>query len=386
MQYASGQADDTSSSASAIPCHRFSLADIEAATNNFDDERVIGEGGFGKVYKGSISIEETNHVVAIKRLNSMSNQGAPEFKAEIEILSKLRHCHLVSLMGFCDDNKEMILVYEYMPHGTLHDQLHKAAIPFSWVQRLKIAIGAGRGLDYLHTGFGTQQGIIHRDVKSSNILLDENLAAKLSDFGLSKIGPTNQSLSCIEASVKGTLGYLDPEFFYTTQLTRKTDVYAFGVVLFELLSGRLPVDIKYGEEQCSLVRWAQKYVTEKKFEQMADSKIQGTISPKCLRQFAQIAYRCLISIPKERPTIAEVVGLLQKLLELQKKWEISANQSGAMGFTSKIHKYFVFTTKQSSGMHKLFLNVVCAFFALRLQNNLNIKKQFLTLTIGLFNG
>ncbi|GKC25739.1 receptor-like protein kinase FERONIA, partial [Tanacetum coccineum] len=166
-----------SSSTSAQSCHQFSIAEIHSATNDFDDDLIIGDGGFGKVYKGSICIKGTSQVVAIKRLDTMSNQGATEFRTEIEMLSKLRHCNLVSLIGFCDDNMEMILVYVYMPRGTLYAHLHKATTALSWVQRLKIAIGAGRGLDYLHTGFGTQHGIIHRDVKSSNILLNENWAA-----------------------------------------------------------------------------------------------------------------------------------------------------------------------------------------------------------------
>ncbi|MFS7966417.1 putative protein kinase RLK-Pelle-CrRLK1L-1 family [Helianthus anomalus] len=236
MNSASAQGETWSSSTSAHPCRIFSLGEILYATKNFDDEHVIGEGGFGKVYKGRISGEEAGHVVAIKRLDSMSNQGELEFRAEINMLSKLRHCHLVSLIGYCDENKEMILVYDFMPNGTLSHHLHKADTPLSWVTRLNIAIGAARGLDYLHTGVGTQYGVIHRDVKSSNILLDHNWSAMISDFGLSKISPTNQSNSFVDASVKGTFGYLDPEYFYTRKLTRKTDVYAFGVVLFEFTS------------------------------------------------------------------------------------------------------------------------------------------------------
>ncbi|XP_023730055.1 serine/threonine-protein kinase PCRK2 [Lactuca sativa] len=235
-----------------------------------------------------------------------------------------------------------------MPRGTLYHHLHKAETPLNWVQRLKIAIGAGRGLDYLHTGVGTQHGVIHRDVKSSNILLNENWDAMISDFGLSKIGPTNQSSSYVDASVKGTFGYLDPEYFYTRKLTRKTDVYAFGVVLFELLSGRLAVDERNSEDQCSLVRWAQKCVKERKLDQMVDPNIKGTIFPKCLKRFAQIAYRCLLSVLKERPTIAEAVVSLQALLELQQRHENSAEPSGITGFTWKIHKYLVLATKQNS--------------------------------------
>ncbi|XP_071726804.1 probable receptor-like protein kinase At5g38990 [Rutidosis leptorrhynchoides] len=223
----------SSSSTSAPSCRRFTLAEIQSATNDFDDELVIGRGGFGKVYKSRISIQETGHVVAIKRLDCMSNQGASEFRAEIEMLSKLRHCNLVSLIGYCDDNKEMILVYEYMPNGTLYDHLHKDATPLTWVQRLKMAVGAGRGLDYLHTCFGTRQGVIHRDIKSSNILLNENWEA-----------------------------------------------------MFELLSGRLAVDERQEEEQCSLVRWSQKCVKQRKYDQMVDPTIRGTVSNKFLKRFA----------------------------------------------------------------------------------------------------
>ncbi|GKB82938.1 receptor-like protein kinase FERONIA [Tanacetum coccineum] len=329
MDKANVDAEKLTSSTSAQPSRRFTIAEIQSATNNFDDELVIGQGGFGKVYKGQISIEESSHFVAIKRLDSMSNQGAAEFKAEIQMLSKLRHCNLVSLIGYCDDIKEMILVYVYMPRGTLYDHLHKVTdTPLSWIQRLKIAIGAARGLDYLHTGFGTQHGVIHRDVKSSNILLDENWAAMISDFGLSKIGPIDQASNNISVSVKGTFGYLDPEYFYTRKLTRKTDVYAFGVLLFELLSGMLAVDERLVEEHCSLSRWAQKCVKERKFDQTVDSTITGTIAPKCLRGFAEIANRCLIRDFEKRPSMTQVVAKLQDLLELQEKCDNSADLPG----------------------------------------------------------
>ncbi|KAJ0706061.1 putative protein kinase RLK-Pelle-CrRLK1L-1 family [Helianthus annuus] len=295
-----------------------------------------------------MSSEAVGHVVAIKRLDSMSDQGELEFRAEIDMLSKLRHCHLVSLIGYCHENKEMILVYDFMSNGTLYQHLHKVdSALLSWLRRLKIAIGAARGLDYLHTGVGTQHGVIHRDVKTSNILLDESWAAMISDFGLSKIGPTNQLISYVDASVKGTFGYLDPEYFYTRKLTRKTDVYAFGVVLFELISGRLPVDERYGEDQCSLVRWAQKCVKERKLDQMVDFSIKGTISPKCLKRFIHIAHRCVHSVLKERPTMTEVVASLQALLELQEKSNQSSESSGIMGLTWKLPKYF----SLNSGTH-----------------------------------
>ncbi|KAF5812843.1 putative protein kinase RLK-Pelle-CrRLK1L-1 family [Helianthus annuus] len=335
MYFATGEAAKLSSLTSAQPCLRFSLAEIQAATKTFDDEQLLGEGGFGKVYKGHICIAETSQVVAIKRLSSISEQGELEFRSEIEAISKLRHHNLVSLIGFCDDNKEMILVYEYMPNGTLYHHLHKDDTPLNWVQRLTIAIGAARGLEHLHKGDGMKQGIIHRDVKSSNILLDENWDAVISDFGLSKIVPIDRS---VYTGAKGTFGYMDPDYFYTGKLTWGTDVYAFGVVLFELLSGRIAVDLSKGEES-SLVRWAQKCVKDRKFDQLVDANIKGTIYVKCLGRFAKIADRCLHSDLKERPTMTEVVASLKELQQIQKKWDNAAKSSITTVFSWMIPKF-----------------------------------------------
>jgi len=163
--------DAESSSSLELPlhCRQLTISKIHLATRNFDDSLVIGRGGFSIVYKGTITVGATNLVAVIKRLDTTSNQGAEEFWNEVQMLSKLRHYHLVSLIGCCNDGQEMILVYEYMPHGTLEDHLHKFQSPLTWVRRLKICIGAARGLDYLHTGTGIKHGVIHRDVKSSNI-------------------------------------------------------------------------------------------------------------------------------------------------------------------------------------------------------------------------
>ncbi|GJW95288.1 kinase RLK-Pelle-CrRLK1L-1 family protein, partial [Tanacetum coccineum] len=290
MDKGNGDAEKLTSSTSAQPSRRFTIAEIQSITNNFDDELVIGQGGFGKVYKGQISIEESSHFVAIKRLDSMSNQGAAEFKAEIEMLSNLRHCNLVSLIGYCDDNREMILVYVYMPRGTLYDHLHKVtATPLSWIQRLKIAIGAG--------WFSLPSQRVLASQHGSHTSCCEEFAYNVS------------------VSVKGTFGYLDPEYFYTSKLTRKTDVYAFGVVLFELLSGKLAVDRDIEEEQ-------------------------GTIAPKCLRGFAEIANRCLIRDFEKRPSMTQVVAKLQDLLELQEKCDNSADSPGTTsGFNWMIRQY-----------------------------------------------
>ncbi|KAM7486253.1 hypothetical protein LguiA_002312 [Lonicera macranthoides] len=274
-------------------CRRFTIAEIRVATRNFSQGFVIGKGGFGKVFKGTIDNGATT--VAIKRLDPMSKQGGKEFTIEIEMLSKIRHSHVVSLMGYCDDNDEMILVYDYVENGSLADHLYKEKVRngsnfnMSWVKRVKICIGAARGLDYLHTGTGILQRVIHRDVKSSNILLDENWDAKISDFGLSKIGPANQSSTHVSTRVKGTQGYCDPEYFLTRRLTRKSDVFSFGVVLFEVLCGRHVFDYRLPKEQISLVLWAQQCIQEDKTHLLIDHNLKWEVFENSLKAFVKIA-------------------------------------------------------------------------------------------------
>ncbi|KAM7462741.1 hypothetical protein LguiA_030862 [Lonicera macranthoides] len=318
----------SSSLPSERSCRRFSLAEILLATHNFSDELVLGRGGFGKVYKGVI--DNGTVTVAIKRLNHMSKQGSREFWNEIEMLSKFRHSHLVSLIGYCNVGKEKIIVYEYMVNGTLADHLHKKGTngssgnsTLSWVQRLKICIGAAHGLDYLHTGTGVIDRVIHRDVKSSNILLDANFAARISDFGMSKIGPANTTITHVSTNVKGTFGYVDPEYFLTRKLTRKSDVYSFGVVLFEVLCGRPVIDLRLDDEQKGLAGWAQQNVKEGTLDQIIDRSLSGQILPDSLKTFAQLADQCLHMFSKNRPTMAEVVVSLELALALQERVEYS---------------------------------------------------------------
>ncbi|XP_017225611.1 receptor-like protein kinase FERONIA isoform X1 [Daucus carota subsp. sativus] len=298
-------------------CHRFSLDQMQKATSNFCDELVIGEGGFGKVYKGTFENGPT--VVAIKRLQSMSRQGSTEFRTEIEMLSQLRHSHLVSLIGYCDEGHEMILVYEFMSGGTLADHLYKSRPSLSWVQRLKICIGAARGLHYLHTGTGIKQRIIHRDVKTTNILLDDNLEAKISDFGLSKTSLANQATTFVSTHVKGTYGYFDPYYFLTHRLTWRSDVYSFGVVLFEVFCGRPAVDRTRSEEQRGLAGWAQHCFKEGILGQIIDHRIKGDVFSDSLEAYVKVAIQCLHFGPKHRPTMAEIVVGLESALALQEK-------------------------------------------------------------------
>ncbi|XVF03150.1 hypothetical protein REPUB_Repub04eG0236000 [Reevesia pubescens] len=274
-------------------CRCFSFAEMKAATDNFSNNLLIGAGGFGKVYKGTIKGGTTP--VAIKRSNP-------------------------------DSHQEMILVYDYMAHGTLCDHLYKTnQPPLPWKQRLRICIGAARGLHYLHTG--ANHTIIHRDVKSTNILLDENWVAKVSDFGLSKVGPNllTQSNTHVSTVVKGSFGYLDPEYYRRQKLTEKSDVYSFGVVLFEVLCARPAVLrlLENGEddhEKVNLAEWAIHCCQSGTLDQIIDPYLQGKIDPTCLKTYSDIARKSLVDRGCERPKMGDVLwNLEQALMQQQEK-------------------------------------------------------------------
>ncbi|KMZ63951.1 Kinase family protein [Zostera marina] len=302
---------------------RISLEELIFATDDFDEKRIIGSGGFGNVYKGKL--RRNGMQVAVKRGLNTSKQGLPEFRNEIMLLSQIHHRHLVSLVGYCDENDQMLLVYEYMNNDTLKSHLYGGGDgfrPLTWKQRLEICIDAAKGLHYLHTGFS--QGIIHRDVKTSNILLttneggeENNYLAKLSDFGLSKIGP-DAGETHVSTMVKGSFGYIDPEYFKTQNLTDKSDVYSFGVVMFEILCGRPAIDLSStnSREKINLAEYSVDMYKRGELESIVDKNLVGTIGANSLRKFGETAEMCLIEKGRDRPKMTEVLWNLQYILQL----------------------------------------------------------------------
>ncbi|KAG8649993.1 hypothetical protein MANES_08G165600v8 [Manihot esculenta] len=288
----------------------FSYDELKKCTNNFSENNEIGSGGYGKVYRGMLS---EGQVVAIKRAQQGSMQGGLEFKTEIELLSRVHHKNLVGLVGFCFEQGEQMLVYEFMANGTLRESLSgKSGIHLDWKRRLRIGLGSARGLTYLHEL--ADPPIIHRDVKSSNILLDENLTAKVADFGLSKL-VSDSTKGHVSTQVKGTLGYLDPEYYMTQQLTEKSDVYSFGVVMLELVTAKQPIE--KGKYIVREVRTAMDKNDEEHcgLKEIMDPTIRNSGNLVGFERFLELAMQCVEESAAERPTMSEVVKAIETILQ-----------------------------------------------------------------------
>ncbi|GMP48847.1 hypothetical protein CsSME_00016057 [Camellia sinensis var. sinensis] len=285
----------------------FTYGEMALATNNFHASTQVGQGGYGNVYKGILA---DGTVVAIKRAQEGSLQGEKEFLTEIELLSRLHHRNLVSLIGYCDEEGEQMLVYEFMPNGTLRDQLSgKLKAPMSFAMRLKIALAAAKGILYLH--MEANPPIFHRDIKASNILLDSKFTAKVADFGLSRLAPIPDIEGTIPVHVstvvKGTPGYLDPEYFLTRQLTDKSDVYSLGVVFLELLTGMHP--ISHGK---NIVREVNIACRSGIIFSVIDERM-GSYPSECVEKFVSLALKCSREETSARPSMAEVVRELESI-------------------------------------------------------------------------
>ncbi|XP_050237411.1 proline-rich receptor-like protein kinase PERK3 isoform X2 [Mercurialis annua] len=322
--------------------------ELKEATNNFEPASILGEGGFGKVFKGVLS---DGTAVAIKRLTCGGQQGDKEFLVEVEMLSRLHHRNLVKLVGYFTnrDSSQNLLCYELVPNGSLEAWLHGPLgvnCPLDWDSRMKIALDAARGLTYLHED--SQPCVIHRDFKASNILLENDFHAKVADFGLAKQAPEGRA-NYLSTRVMGTFGYVAPEYAMTGHLLVKSDVYSYGVVLLELLTGRKPVDMSQPSGQENLVTWARPILRDKdRLEELADPKLGGKYPKEDFIRVCTIAAACVAPEANQRPTMGEVV---QSLKMVQRVTEYQDSMSAA---NARPNMRQSSTTYESDGTSSIF--------------------------------
>ncbi|KAK7310633.1 hypothetical protein RJT34_08253 [Clitoria ternatea] len=285
----------------------YSLKELEAATEGFADVNVIGEGGYGIVYRGVLL---DGSVVAVKNLLNNKGQAEKEFKVEVEAIGKVRHKNLVGLVGYCAEGAQRMLVYEYVDNGTLEQWLHGdvgPVSPLTWDIRMKIAVGTAKGLAYLHEGL--EPKVVHRDVKSSNILLDKKWNAKVSDFGLAKLlGPEK---SYVTTRVMGTFGYVSPEYASTGMLNEGSDVYSFGILLMELITGRSPIDYSRPPGEMNLVDWFKGMVASRRGDELVDPLIEIQPSPRSLKRALLVCLRCIDLDVSKRPKMGQIIHMLE---------------------------------------------------------------------------
>ncbi|XP_040377563.1 proline-rich receptor-like protein kinase PERK4 [Oryza brachyantha] len=297
----------------------FTYEQLEAATGNFSAANLLGQGGFGYVHKGVLPGGKT---VAVKQLKSGSGQGEREFQAEVDIISRVHHRHLVSLVGYCIVGARRVLVYEFVPNKTLEFHLHGEGLPvMPWPTRLRIALGSAKGLAYLHED--CQPRIIHRDIKSANILLDDNFEAMVADFGLAKL--TSDNSTHVSTRVMGTFGYLAPEYASSGKLTEKSDVFSYGVMLLELVTGRRPIDASHIHsafaEDDSLVEWARpamaRALADGDYGGVADPRLEGSYDPVEMARVVASAAAAVRHTAKKRPKMSQIVRALEGDVSLE---------------------------------------------------------------------
>lgn len=287
--------------------HWYTLRELEAATNSFSDINVLGEGGYGIVYWGQLP-DGTR--IAVKNLLNNRGQAEREFKIEVEAIGRVRHKNLVRLIGYCMEGSQRMLVYEYIDNGNLEQWLHGQLgdnPPLSWDIRMKIILGTAKGLAYLHEGL--EPKVVHRDVKSSNILIDSQWNPKVADFGLAKLLGTGNSH--VTTRVMGTFGYVAPEYALTGMLTEKSDVYSYGVLLMELVTGRVPVDFNRPAGEVNLVDWLKAMVGNHHSDEVLDPKMEVKPSPRALKRALLVALRCVDPDAPKRPKMGHVVHMLE---------------------------------------------------------------------------
>ncbi|KAK1309869.1 putative receptor-like protein kinase [Acorus calamus] len=314
------EVEDLRKDLAANPLIAFTSEELKTITDNFRQDRVLGGGGFGCVYKGFITEDLREGIqplqVAVKvHDGDNSFQGHREWLAEVIFLGQLSHPNLVKLVGYCCEDDHRMLIYEYMPRGSVENNLFsRILLPLSWSIRMKIAFGAAKGLAFLHEA---ERPVIYRDFKTSNILLDMDYNAKLSDFGLAKDGPVGDK-SHVSTRIMGTYGYAAPEYIMTGHLTARSDVYSFGVVLLELLTGRKSLDKSRPAREQNLTEWARPILREKKkLLNIVDPRLEGDYPVKAIHKAAMLAYHCLNHNPKARPLMRDIVDSLEPLQECE---------------------------------------------------------------------
>ncbi|KAK9053239.1 hypothetical protein SSX86_029871 [Deinandra increscens subsp. villosa] len=287
--------------------HWYTLRELEAATDGFAAENVIGQGGYGIVYHGVLG---DNTQIAVKNLLNNRGQAEREFEVEVEAIGRVRHKNLLRLLGYCAEGAHRILVYEYVNNGNLEQWIHGdvgLCSPLTWEIRMKIITGTAKALTYLHEGL--EPKVVHRDIKSSNILLDKSWNSKVSDFGLAKLLGADRSY--ITTRVMGTLGYVAPEYASTGMVNERSDVYSFGILFMELITGRYPVDYKQPQEEVYLVDWIRKMVNERCHEKVLDPKMIEKPPSRVLKRALAVALRCVDLNSDKRPKIGHVVHMLE---------------------------------------------------------------------------